>query len=867
MTPHIVPLVGARAAGPAVVGGKALGLGELLHAGCDVPPGFVITTAAYRAQLARLDPATPAAGPGALRAALAAGPLGDELRQEIGRAYRSLVADRPGVRVAVRSSATLEDLAEASFAGQYETTLGVGDEAALEDAVRRCWASLWGAPAVEYRRRHGLADDDAALAVVVQAQVEADVAGVLFTVDPLDGDRGLLVNAAYGLGESVVSGLVTPDTFHLARDGRLRRPPEVGAKEFMLVSDGAGVARREVPRELRARPCLTPPQLAELARAGVRLELRAGAPLDIEWAFAEGRLFLLQARAVTRPAYVEPDVPPPRGPRGAFLRRLATNFSDHFPEPLTPLDFSTVVRAAFVGISEAVRHLGLRPPAPEDVVREGALGESLFTPRPPRPTLRLLGLPLRVARLVHSDLEAEWRTVDQPFLEARVAQLDGTAHEALGDSELIERVLLAQDTLERGARRRFRVYFLPGFLHTFVLSRLVRLALGREQAPAALARLLGGLDHHMDRLALALAEVARQALASPELAAALRDGAPDDDPSRLRALPGGDDFARALAEFLACHGDRPARGMVPVPGSPTWRERPQVVLGMLRALLREPQTAVEAGARAAARQAAAAREVDEVAARLARGLPGRLGCERAFARSLREARAFLRVRDASLRLTETGATASRDGLHEVGRRLAARGLLDAPDDVFLLRLDELRPVLDGRLPRAQLAPRLLVRRAQLQGWERRARAGRNWFLPLLGLEPPGGAPRATGAGEATLSGLAASAGVARGPARLVLGQEQFDRLRRGDVLVCPSTAPAWTPLFSLAAAVVTDIGGPLSHAAIVAREYGLPAVLGTGCATRVLRDGEPLEVDGSSGRVTRMGGPTEAPAAGAPARD
>jgi rifampicin phosphotransferase len=272
-----------------LVGGKAVGLGHLVRLGLRVPPGFAVTTAAYREALA---------GGGRLT-------VGERLAGELAAAYRRLGGDGQ-VPVAVRSSATAEDTAEASFAGEHDTYLWVRGAETVAEHVTRCWASLFTSRAVAYRARLGIPDDEPAMGVVVQAMVPAEAAGVLLTLDPLNGDPSqVTIEAAYGLGTAVVEGEVTPDRFAVDKVTMELRSRTVGEKAFADRFDPAAgrVVREEVPADLRARPCLEDAEVLELAGLGKRIEQALGAPQDVEWAAGPGpggrQLWLLQARPET----------------------------------------------------------------------------------------------------------------------------------------------------------------------------------------------------------------------------------------------------------------------------------------------------------------------------------------------------------------------------------------------------------------------------------------------------------------------------------------------------------------------------------------------------------------------------------------
>ncbi len=319
-------------------GGKGANLGELIRAGFPVPAGFVITTAAYERYVAEHGFASKLGEDGAAARALFTEPVGDALAAEIAAAYAALGSGP----VAVRSSATAEDLVDASFAGQQDTYLNVVGDAALLDAVRRCWASLWTDRAIAYRSRAGIGE--ASLAVVVQRLVDAEAAGVLFTANPANGRRDeVVINAAFGLGEAVVGGAVTPDELVVARDAVVSRV--TADKRVRTVRDASGTTTADLAEAERRRRVLTDAQAIALAALGRRVAAHFGAPQDIEWALADGVFHLVQSRPITAlPAPVGPaptSWPLPRTD-GMFMR---ASIVEQLPDPLSPL-FADLIRPA-----------------------------------------------------------------------------------------------------------------------------------------------------------------------------------------------------------------------------------------------------------------------------------------------------------------------------------------------------------------------------------------------------------------------------------------------------------------------------------------------------------------------------------------
>lgn len=771
------------------LGGKGANLGRLAAAGFPVPDGFVITTAAYRSQVGGLDRTVE---PAELRARIEAVPILPELADQIRQAYRRL----GGGPVAVRSSATAEDLPGAAFAGQQDTYLDVAEDGLLA-AVARCWASLWTDRAVAYRRRLGIGPDEVAIAVVVQSMVPAELAGVMFTADPVTGDRDrFMIDAVSGLGEALVSGEVTPDHY---------------------LVDPAG-ARLEFRSGGGGEPLLDPGRLARLAELGSAVRDLFGGPQDLEWAIADGKVRLLQARPMT--ALPEPV-------RAGKAQRFAVSAAtDYFTQRPYPLDVTTWLPYGPAGMMlNMITAQGLAIDL-ADVLPETDGVVVQFRPPTPRPTPRLLiALPSMLMRVNRFD-PRRWRQ------DPRVAQFDRRLADLSGDP-----VALSWRDLLRRPRDLFRVAevgetlradFLPGIALALLRLRF-RLALIRE------TRLLGALVSGAetvtsimnDRLA-GLAATVRQ---RPEAARLFEELDTDDLLVRLRTDP---DLAGVAADFerlLADYGHRETSSPVLI-SPPTWIDQPEVPLGMLQALVANGSGAAPVSRSAEAEQV--------VYGKRSLADPGR---REAMHRAIEAARAGMAFREDSHDLLTRPAPVLRRGLLEIGRRLHEAGVLPEPFDVFHLRLEELE-TLDEPARLTEPERDRLTRLVRQRAITRDRLAG----VPMInrGTTFAGGAP----AGDALVTGMPAGAGVATGPARVITTPAEFRHLRPGEVLVCPYTNPSWTPLFQSAIAVVADTGGVGSHAAIVAREYGLPAVMGTGDGTRRLRTGQRIRVDGSTGRVT-----------------
>ncbi|GAA5082673.1 pyruvate,water dikinase [Thermocatellispora tengchongensis] len=831
-------------------GGKGANLGELVRAGFPVPGGFVVTTAAYDAvvRAAGLDAVIAAGldrGDGAaIRAAFEDAPLPGALRREIAGAYARL----GGGPVAVRSSATAEDLPGAAFAGQQDTYLNVIGEDALLGAVRRCWGSLWTDRAIAYRARRGIAPAGVRIAVVVQRMVPAEAAGVMFTADPVTGARDeIVVDAGGGLGEAVVSGLVTPDHYVLDRAGRVRAFTPGRGEAEIRPAEGGGVTR--VPAADRAGASLPGPALRELARLGTAVAAHFGRPQDIEWAYADGAVHLLQARPMTA-------VPPPPVRLNAIQRRIGSVLLEYVPVRPYPMDMSTWVPHGPAGLMERVLNsVGLRRSFTAFLGETDGVVDRMVPPSPrPAPTLPLA--PIRLLCRARRHDPARW-TEDPRFTSflRRAGELAARDPATLPWPELIALPRQALDLVRPVAG--LRVDYLPGaglaLLRLLALLTLARrrrlfgdLILGARTRTKDANRALESLAARVREdpgLAAAFARHDPAELAAPSApsaplgppgAACAADAAGTAgaaDVADLAVAVAHPAFAAALRAFLAEYGHRETASPILV-SPPTWQDDPAAVLGLVKTLVTAP-----------AAPGGEERRVERAMRELLAWPPlrGRRAAAVA-ARWVEAARAGVAFREDTHFYFTKPLPVLRRALLEIGRRLRDAGVLAEPRDVFHLRLEELEAAGDPAALTDAAAARL---RTAVRA--RSARREELTGVPLL--DPALVFPVRRGAG-ALLTGTPGAGGTATGPARVIRGPAEFGRLAPGDVLVCPYTNPAWTPLFQRAAAVVADTGGVASHAAIVAREYGLPAVMGTVRGTSVLADGRVVTVDGTRGTVT-----------------
>jgi pyruvate,water dikinase len=865
--PFWLPLA-AAAATRELVGGKGASLRRLAAAGFPVPSGFDLTTEAYRrfvvdndlapviaAALANAvgdDPAALEPIAARIQTRFAQATIPEPILAALYEGYDSL-GDGPAV--AVRSSATAEDLPDLSFAGQQESVLDVRGEGALVAAVRRCWASLWSARAIGYRQRMGIEHRSLAMGVVVQVMVPAEVSGILFTANPATGARDeLVINASYGLGEAIVSGEVSPDTFVLDRSRLQVRAKTLGEKAVAFEAVGEqGTRRREVSSAKRSEFALSDGLLRQLGGLALRVEaLAGGVPQDIEWAVADGQIWLLQARPITNlPAALLSDVRwEPPVPNTAWVRRQVV---EHMPGPLSPLFDELYLRqglepgvdviVAALGVSEALMQLMERPLLA--TVNGYAYMRATYAFR---------------WTLVPALLRASAKSFSTIFRSGIALWRDAALPGYLQTIERWRRIDLAVATDEHllaGVRELARADAFYWWAATMAIGAakvsdsifdrfLSLVAPGRGLTSAMFLRGFPSKTLEAETDLERVAGLVRESEALRALVAATPAG------SLLDALA---DTSAGQAALCALHRyfERYGHQIYTLDfAEPTLVEDPLPVLMGLKAMIVQPgQTVTE-------RHAATVRERERLVAETARSLdPARRFL---FRRVLRWAEGFAPHRDEALFYVGAAWPTLRTLAHELGRRLVEAGALGAADDIFFLTGAEIEEASAARAAgetEVDLAGMARARRALREARERLHPPAavppdyRYRFGPfdLSGFETQRRNVLAAG----TLRGFPVSPGRATAPASVIHSPADFGEMEPGTILVCPTTTPAWTPLFAQARGLVTDIGGVLAHGSIVAREYRIPAVMGTGNATQRIANGQVVTVDGTLGTVTLSG--------------
>ncbi|GAA4557832.1 rifamycin-inactivating phosphotransferase [Pseudonocardia xishanensis] len=822
----------------ALAGGKGANLGELTRiAGVRVPPGFCVTVEAYRRVVAG-SPSFEAAldrlaelGPGGaaeVRRVVEAIPLPADLEAAI----TARVDGATGY--AVRSSATAEDLPGASFAGQQDSYLNVVGAAAVIEHVRRCWASLFTERAVTYRQHHGIDHRDVHMAVVVQEMVVPDAAGILFTADPVSGNRRVAtVDATWGLGDALVSGLVNADVYRVSADEIVA--PTIGAKDRAVRAvPGGGTADEVIPPAEQRRPVLTDAQVVDLVRLGRRIEAHFGRPQDIEWCLVGDAVHIVQSRPITTL------FPLPAADDDAKHVYVSVGHQQMMTDAMTPLGLSFWQRTTPRPMAEAGCRLFvdvaaiLASPATRAGMVEGfrktdpLTGDALATVVESGFLGELAQADPAAAQPEPDPIPADPELVAELVAESRASV--AAAERALRTRSGPELFAFIEEDLQELRRVLFgprsHQVIMAGMQATWWLGDHLGEWLGDRGVVDTLTQ---SVPHNVtSEMGLALLDVADVLRQDPAAVALLEKGT-------VEGL--GPASAASLQAFLDEYGMR-------CPGEidltrPRWSERPDMLASTLLGNIRGHEPG--AGKRLfdeGRRQAGEAEQ--DVLRRLAAQPDG----ERKVAETkamIDRVRTFAGYREYPKYGMVRRYFLYKQALLREAERLVREGVLREAEDVFLLRFDEFAEVV--RTSEVS-APLLEERREEL-------RLARNLRPPRVFTsdgEIVTGTYRRDDLPPGALPGIAVSAGTVEGRARVVTDMANA-ALAPGDILVTAYTDPSWTPLFVGITGLVTEVGGLMTHGAVIAREYGLPAVVGVEGATRTIPDGRRIRVHGTAGYV------------------
>ncbi len=883
-TKLVIPLADIKDCDESSVGAKAIGLARMDRIGLSVPAGFCVTAAAYHEHLkcnvivpilaadtAKLIDAEHErrrdilAGIAGIRQTVIAAPMAEELVEEIRSNYATLKAHR----VAVRSSATAEDLPGHSFAGLYDTYLGVTGIDDCIKAIQKCWASFWTERAYSYREKNGFDHLEAKMAVIVQSLVPADASGVLFTADPLTGRTNrVIVEATFGLGDLLVSGKVAGDRFLINKKNLRILSRTVAEKKIEHIFDNRGlVTEQAVPAEQSHKPSIDDRTARKLAKLAKKAEIRFGGPQDMEWALDGTKIFFLQSRPitalVTAPSSrdrwiwsnflaqeVMPDVVTP------LTKSLIDNVAEDMFDPIfdifcinrrgTPIydyfagrvyfnasfwaavgrhipGFMRYDFARFTGSNPALaKVVEILKNVTEDDLPEIKVSRTRFILKLPLLIVGILSSTPQKGQTILAETRAKNKKWEHPDIAGMsTRQLAGCCAEVIAAfSDMLGYVLYLFATMI--------AYFGLEFVCTKWLSDTT-----------CTGRLLAGVGDMDDaQAAIDLWKLAVKAHQAPEVEQViLSEHSWKSAREKFITIKGSDCFLKSWDEFMARHGHH-CRGEIEVYNR-RWFETPDYILKLVCGYLAgiDRTDPVQKYSEQTQRR----RQLEEQCRRQLRNPIKRKVFNHLLVRSQHSAVFRENIKSEIVKKLLAGM---RKLLLELGRRLHADGVLASSDDIFFLTIKEIGLVV-GRLAEFDIRNVIAARRAEYDKW--------NLITPpdvIVGrFDPDRFVPEEVKTDSKVLKGLAVSPGVATGKARVILRSDSNTQLEAGEILVAPFTDPGWTPYFLLAAGIVMDQGSLLSHGSIVAREYGIPAVVNVGAATKIIKTGQTIQVDANHGIV------------------
>lgn len=808
----------------AKVGGKSSSLARMARENLPIPGGFHITTEAYkefidsnnlqpfilsevkRVNLSDSDSLNIAEQ--RIKEAFTKAEIPEKIVQAIITAYKNLDAVEP--RVAVRSSATAEDLPDLSFAGQQETFLNIQEETKLNEAVKKCWASLWTARSIGYRTKNKVSHDDVSISVFVQIMVPADASGVLFTANPMTGNQNqMVINAAWGLGESIVGGTVTPDTIVIDKTKGKISKRDIATKEVMTVQINGGAKETAVPKEKQNKPVLNDKEIITLIRLAKKIEELFKLPMDIEWAITAGEIFILQARPITT---LRPEIKIPerwRLPKGTY-NAMRNNIVELMIDPITSLFGTLGINVVNNTMGRSMTKFFGKPNlVPKNLII--TVNEHAYYNGSLKiwSMVQILFRGIGIAKRMFTGAVERWTEDARPRYKKLVKEIEIKKINELSNNELLNE---SKKLLEAAIEAYISIVsgIIPAaWMSEGLFTKVYNFFIKKRNDPPATVYLMG-YDTIPIKADKSLYDIAK--------------------------WYGKKEWQNHIRSYLEKYGHiiYNLDFATPVPA-----DDPTPFIETCKAFLNKEI------ANPYNRQKKAEKQRIQATQDMHKKLKGvRLWL---FRKTVTIAQKYAPLREDGLADVGLSYPLLRDLLKELGRRLSKNGLIKNSDDVFWITESEIENSI-----------KLIAENKPLEDLSALVSKRKTFHQELKNIEPPkvlfwGIHPKTKQikihfTGE-KIKGVAASPGQITAPASVIHGPEDFSKMKTGNVLVAPLTTPAWTTLFTRASAIVTDIGGPLSHGSIVAREYDIPAVLGTGSATKQIQDDQVITVDGSAGVI------------------
>ncbi|WP_031517255.1 phosphoenolpyruvate synthase [Desulfofalx alkaliphila] len=861
------------------VGGKGANLGELIKAGFPVPQGFCVTTLAYRAfiqqsteinrlfdQLDHIKPddldQTRKLGQ-SIREHLQSMSMPDDIKVCILEAFHANGKDKA---YAVRSSATAEDLPSASFAGQQDTYLNIRGPEQLIKAIKKCWISLFTDRAITYRTKNNFDHRSVFLSVVVQEMVFPEVAGIMFTADPITGRRKTVsINAGFGLGEALVSGLVTADLYQVRSQKIIKK--QISKKKIAIYSlPEGGTVTKDLPPEKQEQPVLEDGRIIELAELGQKIEKHYGLEQDIEWAYAESNFYILQSRPITSL------FPAPQVTDGKFhvfvsfghiqvmtdamkplsislISNLSNGFKKDFSESFFIYSAGGRVFADFTGplLFKPSRHMLFKLFKKMDELLVSALGEAVKNEEFVKLSLSKKSLfrtfrklaPIVIPTLLKVQSNLHFKNPNKAKATADLMiKMIAKENEAyifkVSGAERIRRIRQSMGKMPK-ALLSVASFWIAGVLASASLTKKLTNQVGERESSYLLGQLNKSLPGNVTtELGLELGDLADTARKYPEVIDYLEKANNSGFYEELLKVDGGLEFKQELDNFLKKYGMR-CTGEIDIT-KPRWNEDPTQLIPSILSNIRTTspkehrekfnQGIIEAG-------------------QAEKDILSKFGFfkRKRISRLIKLYRNLMGMREHHKFALITHMDIYKRAILEEAQTLKEKGILPHKEDVFYLTLDELialnenrysgniQEVIEERKKQYELNQKLTVPRVITSEGEIITGKGRNVKAP-----------------DKALIGTPVSSGVVEGVARVILRLEDA-KLRPGEILVTSFTDPGWTPIFTSAVGLVTEVGGMMSHGSVIAREYGIPAVAGIENATNIIKDGSYIRINGTEGYV------------------
>lgn len=864
------------------VGGKGANLGEMTKAGFPVPQGFCVTTKAYRNFLktrVEMDELFNLLDQVSYDDLEKIRLLGHRLREELGSLtmpediktsiLEALEKEGEGKAYAVRSSATAEDLPTASFAGQQDTYLNVCGREQILKAIQNCWASLFTDRAISYRAKNGFDHRSVFLSVVVQEMIFPDVSGIMFTADPISGHRKTIsIDASFGLGEALVSGLVNADLYQI-RSGEIIKKNISKKKIAIYAVPEGGTVTKNLPIEQQESQALPDDKILELAKLGQKIETHYGSEQDIEWGFAHGKFYLLQSRPITSLYPAPPvlddklhvfisfghiqmmtDVMKPLaisffGRVTDFIRKDSTSKGKTHIHTIGGRLYTDVTAQLSV---KPIRKRMLKVVSGMDELMASAISEvctreefpKASTPRRKilRTAMKVVPILVPTASKVLSNLFIKDPRNANKYATTLIAKIVKEQEKrvfGVSGADRIRMIQLSMGNMLPEVISKIAIYALTGFLASRSLERILKKRVGEERCAYLLSQLYKSLPGNVTtELGLTLGDLADSARKYPEVINFLQEAKDNSFYDGLINVDGGSEFKRGFDQFLEQYGMRCA-GEIDIT-KPRWRENP---IQLIPSILSNIQT----GSFGEHREKFRKGEIE--AEQAAVEILSQFGFlqKRRISRLVKLYRNLMGMREHHKFTLVKLLDIYKRGILEEAQNLVRKGIFQCEQDVFYFRLEELIELLENRFT-GNVQELVKTRELECESYRK--------LNPPRVMTSEGeiitGKLRDVKAPAGSLIGTPVSAGVVEGVARVILRLEDA-KLNAGEILVAPYTDPGWTPLFTSAVGLITEAGGMMTHGSVIAREYGIPAVVGIEKVTEIIKDGAFIRVNGTKGYV------------------